>query len=83
MYIISISMIYKRAKMMEKTIKELRTEAGLTQKQLSNLTTVPLQTIQHWEIGFRNPAKYVVHLIYKELLHEGYIKNSNGITKGE
>lgn len=44
-------------------IKELRSTYGLTQKQFSLLTGVPVRTLQDWENGRRNPPEYVTTLL--------------------
>ena len=36
-------------------IKKARTEKGLTQKALADLSGVPYRSIQDWETGRRNP----------------------------
>lgn len=46
-----------------KTIKEIRKNAGLTQKQLSELTGIPKRTIENWEIGSRTPPDWVLVLL--------------------
>ena len=55
-----------------KTIKEIRTNAGLTQKEMSELTKIPKRTIENWESGSRKPSEWVLVLI------EYYV---NGHTK--
>ena len=44
-------------------IKELRTKLGMTQKAFANYFDIPLQNVQHWEQGFRNPPEYVLKLV--------------------
>lgn len=44
-------------------MKDLREKYGLTQAKLSELTGVPLRSIQNWECGHRNPPDYVLELI--------------------
>ena len=45
------------------SIKELRQQAGLTQKEFSILFGIPKRTIEDWERGVRTPAPYLVSLI--------------------
>lgn len=50
-------------------IKTLRSEFNLTQAKLSEITGIPLRTIQNWDSGQRKPAEYVVELIRFKLEH--------------
>jgi len=64
-------------------IKEARTEYGLTQKELSEITDIPLRTIENWESGKRTPSPWVEKMVYNYL--KQYPKNQYGIiteTKG-
>lgn len=54
------------------TVKEIRVNAGLTQKELSELTKIPKRTIENWEGGKRTPSDWIL------LLLEYYV---NGHTK--
>ena len=38
------------------TIKELRERYNLTQARMSEITGVPLRTIENWDEGSRKPA---------------------------
>ena len=46
-----------------KTAKEIRKNAGLTQKELSELTKIPKRTIENWEGGKRIPPDWVLILL--------------------
>jgi len=64
-------------------IKEARAEYGLTQKDLSEITDIPLRTIENWESGKRTPSPWVEKMVYSYL--KQYPKNQYGIitkTKG-
>lgn len=50
------------------TIKEARLNAGLTQKQMSELLEIPMRSIGSWEDGSRKCPPYVERLIVNELL---------------
>jgi len=68
---------------MDLMIKEARAEYGLTQKELSEITDIPLRTIENWESGKRTPSPWVEKMVYSYL--KQYPKNQNGIvteTKG-
>jgi DNA-binding transcriptional regulator YiaG len=49
------------------TIKQARKNAGITQKQMSELLNIPQRTIEDWERGVRTPPAYVEKLIIEEL----------------
>lgn len=55
-----------------KTTKEIRKIAGLTQKELSELTKIPKRTIENWESGKRVPPDWV--LILLEYYVDGHTK---------
>lgn len=48
-------------------IKEARKRAGLSQKKMSEILEIPLRTIENWDMGTRNPPKYVEKLIIEKL----------------
>lgn len=64
-------------------LKETRTTYGLTQKELSEITEIPLRTIENWEMGARTPSPWIEKMIVSHL--KQFPKNQNGIitqTKG-
>ena len=68
---------------MDMMIKEARIEYQLTQKELSDITSIPLRTIENWESGKRTPSPWVQKLVCSYLRQ--YPKNQHGIiteTKG-
>lgn len=50
-------------------MKELRKKYNLTQKQLSEITRIPVRTIQNWEGGQRKCPPYVAELVKFKLEH--------------
>ena len=48
-------------------IKDVRIKYGLTQQEMSDLTGVPVRTIQNWEGGQRKCPDYVANLIIEKL----------------
>ena len=58
------------------TIKEMRTQTGLTQQGFGDLLKIPRRTIQEWENGRRNPPEYIIDLIEYKLKNEGLIDKS-------
>ena len=55
------------------TIKEARQFAGLTQKEVEELTGIPWRSIQNWEMGVRTPPAYVEEYLIQKLRHERMI----------
>ena len=73
-----------------KIIKDLRESMGLTRKEFSLHTGIPLRTLEDWEAGRRTPPEYIPRLIayqlkYEKLLQELSEKNaeSENFEKGE
>jgi len=62
---------------MEFKIKETRVEYNITQKELSEITEIPLRTIENWESGKRKPSPWVEKLIVEHLKHQPH--NEYGI----
>lgn len=53
---------------MKNNLATLRIEAGITQKELSAATGIPVRTIQEWECGNRNLVDiYKIHRIAQVL----------------
>lgn len=48
-------------------IKTARKNAGITQKQMSELLNIPTRTIEDWETGKRTPPVYVKALVIEKL----------------
>lgn len=44
-------------------IKVLRERKGLTQKQFSILTGIPVRTLQNWEGGVNNPPEWLLTMV--------------------
>lgn len=52
------------------TIKELREKTGMTRKEFSNHTGIPVRTLEDWEAGRRTPPEYIPRLIAYQLKYE-------------
>lgn len=50
-----------------KTIKELRERTGMTRKEFSEHTGIPVRTLEDWEAGRRTPPDYIPRLIAYQL----------------
>lgn len=53
-----------------KKIKELRESIGMSRKEFSEFTTIPVRTIEDWEAGRRTPPEYIPRLIEYQLKYE-------------
>lgn len=63
-----------------KKIKELRESTGMTRKEFSEHTGIPVRTLEDWEAARRTPPEYIPRLIayqikYEELMKENEEKN--------
>lgn len=56
-------------------IKNMRKEAGMTQKMFSDFFGIPVRTLQDWEAGVRKPPEYVVRLLPYKLKVEWDYEN--------
>ena len=52
------------------TIKELREKTGMTRKEFSSHTGIPVRTLEDWEAGRRTPPEYIPRLIAYQLKYE-------------
>ena len=48
-------------------IRDLRTRAGLTIKQLADLLNAPYRTIQDWDGGLHKPPAWIERIVLKEI----------------
>ena len=57
------------------SIKELRESTGMSRKEFSEHTGIPVRTLEDWEAARRTPPEYIPRLIayqlkYEELMRE-------------
>jgi len=57
-----------------KRIRELRECIGLTRKEFSEHTGIPVRTLEDWEAGRRTPPEYIPRLISYQLQYEELIR---------
>ena len=57
-----------------KRIRELREYIGLTRKEFSEHTGIPVRTLEDWEAGRRTPPEYIPRLIAYQLQYEELIR---------
>ena len=44
-------------------IKNLRQRTGMTRKEFSDYTQIPVRTLEDWEAGRRTPPEYIPRLL--------------------
>jgi DNA-binding transcriptional regulator YiaG len=57
-----------------KKIKELRESVGMSRKEFSEHTGIPVRTLEDWEAGRRTPPEYIPRLIAYQLMYEELTK---------
>jgi len=53
-----------------KTIKELRENTGMSRKEFSEHTGIPVRTLEDWEAGRRTPPDYIPRLLAYQIEFE-------------
>ena len=61
-----------------KTIKELRESIGMSRKEFSEHTGIPVRTLEDWEAARRPPPEYIPRLIAYQLKYEELMKEKEG-----
>ena len=61
-----------------KTIKELRESIGMSRKEFSEHTGIPVRTLEDWEAARRTPPEYIPRLIAYQLKYEELMKDKEG-----
>lgn len=59
-------------------IKELRESVGMSHKEFSEHTGIPVRTLEDWEAARRTPPEYIPRLIAYQLKYEELMKNKEG-----
>ncbi len=54
----------------DKIIKELRECTGMTRKEFSEHTGIPVRTLEDWEAGRRRPPEYIPGLLAYQIKFE-------------
>ena len=52
------------------TIKELRESTGMSRKEFSEHTGIPVRTLEDWEAGRRTPPEYIPRLLAYQIRFE-------------
>ena len=61
-----------------KQIKELRESIGMSRKEFSEHTGIPVRTLEDWEAARRTPPEYIPRLIAYQLKYEELMKEKEG-----
>ena len=57
-----------------KLIKELRESTGMSRKEFSEHTGIPIRTLEDWEADRRTPPDYMPRLLDYQLKYEELVK---------
>ena len=57
-----------------KAIKELRESIGMSRKEFSEHTGIPVRTLEDWEAARRTPPEYIPRLIAYQFKYEELVK---------
>ena len=64
-------------------IRELRESTGMTRKDYSLYTGIPVRTLEDWEAGRRTPPDYLPRLLAYQLKYEELLKKKGESVDGE
>ena len=59
-----------------KSIKELRESTGMSRKDFSEHTGIPVRTLEDWEAGRRTPPEYIPRLLAYQIKFEGILRKN-------
>ena len=57
-----------------KSIRDLIESTGMSRKEFSEHTGIPVRTLEDWEAGRRTPPEYIPRLIAYQLKYEELVK---------
>ena len=66
-----------------KKIRELRESVGMSRKEFSLHTGIPVRTLADWEAGRRTPPEYIPRLIAYQLKYEELIAKQSDLNAVE
>ena len=58
-----------------KSIKDLRESTGMSRKEFSEHTGIPVRTLEDWEAGRRTPPEYIPRLLAYQMKFEGIVSS--------
>lgn len=56
-------------------IKELRSTTKMSQSKFATYLGIPVANIQHWEQGVASPPAYLISLISRVMMNDGYLND--------
>ena len=59
-------------------IKNLRQRTGMTRKEFSEYTQIPVRTLEDWEAGRRTPPEYIPRLLAYQIKFDEMKKGEEG-----
>lgn len=59
-------------------IKELRESTGMSRKEFSEHTGIPVRTLEDWEAGRRTPPEYIPRLLGYQLKYDKLVRKNGG-----
>ena len=66
-----------------KEIRELRARTGMSRKDFSEYTKIPVRTLEDWEAGRRTPPEYIPRLLAYQLKFDEMMKEMEKKNDGE
>ena len=66
-----------------KRIKELRDSIGMSRKEFSEHTGIPVRTLEDWEAARRTPPEYIPRLIAYQLKYEELARSQRTTVREE
>ena len=60
-------------------IKKLRESVGMSRKEFSKHTGIPVRTLEDWEAARRTPPEYIPTLIAYQLKYEEILRKQEGM----
>ncbi len=64
-----------------KVIKQLRERTGMSRKDFSEYTKIPVRTLEDWEAGRRTPPEYIPRLLEYQIKYDEMVEGVNANEK--
>ena len=56
-----------------KIIRELREQTGMSRREFSEYTKIPVRTLEDWEAGRRTPPEYIPRLLSYQIKYDAIV----------